>query len=158
MNAEIKQETQEDSVDVSKYCLTVEVGDSLSPYGLTRVTLEGTGKFQAEQVYEVAVKGESKRARDRIGPPEGGITGKLGASEAKQLLRTVSQVQWVREFPPRLGIPDEAVVKWSLRKNGEDSLEMKTWIQDAEKDFHLGPLLAQLREELARLSEGKFFL
>lgn len=148
------------SIDVrgiGEYRLTVEVGDPLSPDGLTRLVLEGHGELHAEQVYAELSKDQGGEFDDRTGPPERACTGKIDKPEAERLLKTASQIQWDRKFPPRPGIPDEAIVEWQLGKSDEPGLSMKTWIQDAEKDPNLGPLFGRLREELARISEDQLY-
>ena len=146
-----------DARDIGEYRLTIEVGDPLSPDGLTRLVLEGHGDLHAEQVYAELSEDQSGQFDDRTGPPEGECTGKIDKLEAERLLKTASQIQWDRKFPPRPGIPDEAIVEWHLGKSDKPSLSMKTWIQDAEEDHNLGPLFARLREELARISEDQLY-
>lgn len=154
MNADVKSSGDR---DLTGYRLTVGVGDPLSPDGLTRLTLDGNGEIQVQQVY--ADEGGAKHGAgdDRTGPPECERSGRIDGSEAASLLRSLTQLKWDRKFPPRPGIPDEAIVEWSLRKSGDDVLAMKTWLEDAERDPGLGPVLSRLRNELARLSDDQLY-
>ncbi len=151
-----------DPARADEYELSVRVGSPTAPDGLTRVTLEGTGRFVAEQIFERRL--QEKVTQER--PTEEGdaqerdrrVTGELPRSEAEHLLRMATLFPWERSFPSRPGIPDEAIVVWSFGERGVQRATLRVWLREAESDPALSPVLEALRHNLAQLSHGEIYL
>ena len=126
--------------------LIADVGNILAPEGLTHVLLSGSGNLLVEERHE---KETGHKYEGRI--DEGTSVG---------LLKNASQFDWERRFPPRPGLPDEAIVEWTLRsrEEGEGVATVKVWLRDAEKDRIMAPVLEELRRNVDRLTDGKLFL
>ena len=133
-----------DPARLEDFALVVEVGDSLSEDGLTRVRVDGDGRIVVEQEPQ---REATPRAH-----------AKLDRASTETLLRGASQFDWGRRFPTRPGIPDEAVVQWSLQDRQGAQLTMKTWLREAEKDASMAPVLKALRKTVESSSEGRLYL
>ncbi len=131
------------------YNLSLDVGDTLSSYGLTRVQVKGSGQITAE-LQVVSLEAE----KSDLPSQEASCQLKDSAGFFKRAL----QLNWSRKFPPRPGIPDEAIIVWTLRHGEKTLATMKTWLRDAEKEKDLEQLIAELREEISRASDGKIYL
>lgn len=130
--------------------LAVQVGDPLSESGRTDMTVDGSGHITARLVRE----GPSAKKRAATEP----LAGEMETTEAQALIHKAMQFEWQRRFPPRPGIPDEAVVVWSLHAKGGERIDARAWLRDVEKDALMAQVLAALRRELERLSKGKLYL
>src|SRR5688572_22119813 len=84
------------------YPLHVQVGEPTSLYGQTRLTLEGSGEVKIEHVRGL----DSNREASQM------VTGKLDDPAA--VFRRLADFDWQRKFPSRMGIPDEAIITWTL--------------------------------------------
>lgn len=124
--------------------LTVGVGDSLREDGLTRVTLDGTGRLTVEH--------------ERPDGKEAPVRGELPREEAGSVLTRASQFPWERRFPARPGLPDEAVVQWSLQDRKGATVAVKAWLREVEKDPVMTTVLATLRKHVERVSRGERYL
>jgi hypothetical protein len=128
--------------------ITVEVGDEADEYGLTRLRLDREGQYEIEQRGGVEVK---------VREPLSGDARELLEEPVEELFGRAERIDWDRPFPPRPGIPDEAVVEWRLRgPGGEQTCRM--WLRDAEGDPGVAPLFAVLRTLVERASRGQLFL
>jgi hypothetical protein len=136
------------------YWMSVDVGDKLSEFGKTVIHLTGDGEVSVEHSQVNHVKeGEEKLSEKPLIKK-----GKLKNFEPEELFRKVEQVPWTTKFPPRPGIPDEAIVIWKFGKRGGDTLETKMWLRDAEKNPIVGELLKGLRQELQLLTNNEIVL
>lgn len=138
------QGIQFDPARLQDFELTVEVGDTFSEDGLTRVRLNGGGRLAVEQQREQERGGEFHTEVDR--------------DSMERLLRLAAQFDWQRRFPSRPGLPDEAVVQWSLRDRQGGTATVKVWLRDAEKDQVMAPVLNVLRQGVDRATGGKYYL
>lgn len=141
-----------DKAHPENYQVTIEVGDALSTHGLTRMTLSGDGNISAECVRrtgEVATNTKQMPMQ---------FTGTLKRHDPIDLLLKASQFDWNRKFPSRPGIPDEAIVVWQFGEKGAPGVEVKVWLREAEKDPLMGPLIKDLRQELADISGNDIYL
>lgn len=126
--------------------LAVEVGDAFSEEGMTRARLDGGGRLTVEQQY-----GQEKESARQF-------HSQLDTDMTEKLLRQASQFDWERSFPSRKGIPDEAIVQWFLHDRQGETLTVKAWLRDAEKDQAMAPVLAELRRGVQQASEGSLYL
>lgn len=143
-----------DEARARDYSLRVEVGNASAPDGLTRVHLDGGGRFTAELTFaepRAEVPGKEERKR---GPAET----EIAEDQAARVLRQASQFDWDRDFPPRPGIPDEAIVVWTYRVRGTEVATMRAWLRDVEQDPTMTPVLTALREATAELTGGDIYL
>jgi len=136
--------------------LTLEVGDSMSEDGLTRVVLESTGLLYAEQIHRPEPQGPETfdKREQAVGP----LRWQMSAQQSLDLLRQAQQFGWGRPFPSRPGIPDEAIVVWRLERAGGEPLVLKAWLRDVEKDPVAGAVLMTLRRQLAEFSNTRLYL
>jgi len=131
--------------------LHVSIGDELSEDGLTHMEIDGIGNITAENIKTRTVKSRQEEKPQQY-------TGKCHRHDPARLLERASQLQWGLKFPSRPGIPDEAIVVWSLGKKEGEANVMKAWLRDAEKDPIMADLLTQLRDELSDLSDNQLYL
>ena len=131
------------------YWMSIDVGDVHSEYGKTAMRLSGTGEIDVEHS-RIGGKKKSHKPFEKHG--------KLEYHEPEKLFRQVEQVPWTTKFPPRPGIPDEAIVVWKFGKVDGATQEAKMWLRDAEKNPVVGQLLKGLRQELETLTRNKIFL
>lgn len=128
--------------------LVVEVGEEADEYGLTRLTLERNGRFVLEHV-----GGYGKKRRE----PVTGDAGELLEEPIEDLFAEAESIAWRRPFPPRPGIPDEAVVEWRIRTPEKEEVT-RMWLRDAEKEEGVAALFARLRTVVDKASGGELFL
>jgi hypothetical protein len=135
--------------------LTVEVGDVSSPDGLTRVVLGATGELYAEHLAAA-----DERKTTAAGEPEttAAYRGRVSEEQSLDLFRRAREFAWGLTFPSRPGIPDEAIVVWRLEHADGETLVLKAWLRDVEKDPAAGPVLMALRRQLAELSHNRLYL
>lgn len=133
-----------DEAKVQDLELIVDVGDTLSPDGLTHVELSGSGSLLVELQREKETEQKYE--------------GQIGAETAASLLKRAAGFDWERRFPPRPGLPDEAIVQWTLKDRSGAVVTVKAWLRDAEKDRVMAPVLEELRLKVDRLTGGKLFL
>jgi hypothetical protein len=130
-----------------EFSLLLSVGDRLSEFGRTEVRLIGTGELSVSHHGH-----EHDKAQEPI----------RGEISARALIADVfgaaSQIDWEGRFPGRPGIPDEAIVEWTLREGANREVSRKQWLRDVEKDAVASRALRILRAEVGRLSQGKWFL
>lgn len=136
-----------------EYSLVADVGDVASEEGLTRIVLEGTGRFVVEQHRENGQTGAAEGARERGQRYDGDI----GPERARSVLAHASRFDWAERFPPRPGIPDEAIVRWTLRDASGEVATVRAWLRDVEKDPSMSPVLSALREAVQRATDGVLF-
>jgi hypothetical protein len=137
-----------DAQRIREYQLRVEVGEPAAPDGLTRVQLDGAGTFLAEHVTDdrdPKARGESLR-------------GEIDPEKARAAIERAARFPWGRAFPTRRGIPDEAIVHWSLVGPDSRGISLKVWLRDAEKDPLIASVLGLLRDALAELSQNRLYL
>ncbi len=135
-----------DASRAGDFSLMVNVGDRLSESGCTQVQVTGTGALTI-----------SHQGRDHEHKAQEPIHGEL-AGQVAELFATASQINWEGKFPGRPGIPDEAIVEWTLRDGANHEFRCKSWLRDVEKDAVMSRALKLLRAEVDRLSKGKLFL
>jgi hypothetical protein len=145
-----------DAAQAEEYRLGVVVGEPAAPDGETRVTLDGGGRFAAEQT-QAEGRPEAPAAQKAVAEAER-VYGEIGAEEAAKLLYQATLFPWGRTFPNRLGIPDEAVVRWTLEGPRGERVTLKVWLGDAEREPALAPVVEGLRSHLRRLSDGRMYL
>jgi hypothetical protein len=138
------QQVEFDLARINDLELIVNVGDQLSEHGLTRVIVDGTGRLAVEQ----------QRGRETVEQ----FSGELNQESAERLFRQILQFDWSQRFPPRPGLPDEAIVEWTLRDSQGSTRTLKVWLRDAEKHGAMAPAFAELRRHVDRLSYGKLYL
>lgn len=131
-----------------QYELTVSVGEPQSPAGMTRVALRGDGQFLASH------RGGSDDRR------EDGVQARatMAPADVEFVIRSVVQFDWSARFPPRPGIPDEAIVLWQLAGPNLPQSSVRMWLRDAENDKLAGEVLSVLRRTLAQASDERLFL
>jgi hypothetical protein len=124
--------------------LTCSVGERASPDGQTVAVLSTEGALLVSQ--------------------HGGEYGRKSADAevspqtAHELFERAARFDWRAEFPPRPGIPGEAIVEWTLRGGDGSESTVRAWIHDAEKDDLMGPVLRELRAAVERASKGELYL
>ena len=133
-----------DSAQTNDFQLVVEVGNIYSEEGLTRVKLDTTGRLLVEQQYD----------RERIES----FQGELDPQSTDQLFSELPRFDWDQRFPPRPGLPDEAVVQWLFQEKPGSIRMLKVWIRDAEKPGPMATALVILRRSVERLTDGKLYL
>ena len=133
-----------DQARLQDFELIVEVGDTLSPEGLTYVALSGNGSLVVEQRRE---KETGKKYESRI-----------DVETTASLLRKASEFDWERPFPSRPGLPDEAIVQWILRNRNGAAARVKVWLREAEKNPVMAPVLEGLRKNVDRMTDGHLYL
>ncbi len=124
--------------------LAAEVGDSQSEEGLTRVRLTGDGRLTVEQ----------ERGYEKVEQ----FHAELDRENTEVLLRQASQFDWEQHFPPRPGLPDEAIVQWFLHDRQGGTVTLKVWLRDAEKNRMMEPVLTALRKNVEQMTNGQLFL
>jgi hypothetical protein len=155
-----------DRAFAAEYSLQVEVGQADAPDGITRVQVDGSGNIEAAQLLNEPGgteprEGEEKGRKSQKVEPEKGpeqVKGQMPPDEVLYLFDQASLAPWGRRFPQRPGIPDEAIVEVRLRRERRDSVSVKLWLREAEKDPALGPMLKLLRKHLTELSGGRIYL
>lgn len=131
------------------YWMSIDIGDIHSEYGRTVMHLSGVGEVVIEHSQ---VGGEQKSGKPVV------KQGKLKYHEPEKLFRQVEQVPWTMKFPPRPGIPDEAIVIWKFGEKDGETQEVKMWLRDVEKNPVIGQLLKSLRQELQTLTNNEIYL
>lgn len=133
---------------LAQYGLSLRVGELHAPQGQTELILNGNGHFHASQRYA-----------GQPGDKEGlSARGEIGREQLESLLRTTLQFDWSAKFPPRLGIPGEAVVSWALSGPQLPEQTLRMWLRDAERNPLSMAVLGALREALAKASDERLFL
>lgn len=140
-----------DKAQPKDFQLRISVGDEYSEDGQTRMLIDGEGNITVENHKAMADKA-GKTEKPHV------YTGKCHHHDPANLLERATQLRWDIKFPPRPGIPDEAIVIWEFGKKQGDTMRMKAWLRDAEKDPVMGALLKQLRDELSDLSDNTIYL
>lgn len=137
-----------DSSRAADYELRVDVGEPESLDGQTSVTVDGTGSMVIEHV--TVGKGKEAVAEPRAW--------RMEPAAVQPLLAIAASFDWKCPFPQRKGIPDEAVVRWTIhdRKGGE--VTCRTWLRDAEKNETMRKVLDALRAELGKATNGALYL
>ena len=124
--------------------LILSVGDPLAPDGLTRAELSGNGSLVIEQQHEKEISETYRVEIDR--------------ESAERLLRQAAGFEWERGFPSRQGLPDEAVVHWTLKDRAGAAINVRIWLRDTEKNPIMAPVLEELRKIVDRVTNGKLYL
>ncbi len=140
------QRVKFDPLRLADFELIAEVGDVLSEAGMTRALLDGSGRLTVEQHHEAKAEGVRQ------------FYVELDRQSTEQLFRQASQFDWERRFPSRKGLPDEAIVQWSLHDRRGEAITVKVWLRDAEKDQVMGPVLVVLRQGVERATDGRLYL
>jgi hypothetical protein len=130
------------------FLLIAEVGDPLSPEGQTRTEVTGMGKLLVTHT-------TGERDRTASAKP---LYGELDREQILVLFTMASQFNWTAKFPPRPGIPDEAIVDWWLRDVQSGELHLRAWLRDVEKNPAMSRAITILRRAVERVSEGSVFL
>ncbi|MBA2529327.1 MAG: hypothetical protein H0V19_05095 [Euzebyales bacterium] len=133
--------------------LVAEVGEPSSPDGRTRVTLHRDGRLVVQ--WERSAPQDPKQGRERERREEAGELGQ----DPQAVFERASRFLWDQDFPTRPGLPDEAILVWQL--GGADdrrTATVKVWLEDAEGDPSMAPVLQALREGTARLTGGDVYL
>jgi len=136
-----------------EYALALDVGDPFAPHGLTRLELEGNGAVAATEVLA-----EDRHAAEiRAERPARSAKGRMDPDTVRFVFQRLHEFPWGRNFPARPGIPDEAIVVWTLKRGGVQR-QLKMWIGEAEEDPKIAPVLESLRHTLRRLSDNQMYL
>jgi hypothetical protein len=129
------------------FLLELDVGDQASEEGLTQAQVTGSGRVTIKHF-----GGEDEKSERQP------IYAELNREQVVELFLAASQFDWNVKFPNRPGIPDEAIVEWTLRDNQTGELKRKAWLRDAEKSETMSRALKILRREVDQLSHGRLFL
>ena len=132
------------SARLNDFELAAEVGEPLSEEGLTRVRLTGDGRLTVEQ----------ERGHEKVEQYQA----ELDRENTENILRQASQFDWEQSFPPRPGLPDEAIIHWFFHDRQGGTLTLKVWLRDAEKNSVMEPVLTTLRQSVERVTNGKLYL
>jgi hypothetical protein len=136
--------------------LQVKAGEPEEDDGQTTLSVERSGRFDLDhEGGSDDVLGEEALAR-KSEPISGDIRELLDRSP-DEVFHLAETVNWDRPFPPRPGIPDEAVLEWVLR-TAKGVTIAKMWLRDAERDDEVAPLLRLLRSVVAEASQNRLFL
>jgi hypothetical protein len=136
-----------------EYNLQLDVGEPTSLHGLTRLQLDGFGNVNATDILADAKVGRE----GQIERPARGARGQLDPDATQSVFRRVHDFPWQRPFPSRRGIPDEAVVTWTL-KRGSAQQQLKLWLGEAEEEPAIAPVLEALRTMLRSISDNQMYL
>ena len=139
--------TQSNPIDpeqTNDFQLVVEVGNIYSEEGLTRVKLDTTGRLLIEQQHD----------REQTES----FSGELDPESTERIFKELPQFNWDQRFPPRPGLPDEAVVQWFFQEKPGSVSMLKVWIRDAEKPGPMATALTILRRAVERVTDGKLYL
>jgi hypothetical protein len=139
-------EMSNDSVPTTQsepYGLTISVGERASPEGRTRATVDAAGM--------IVVEHEQAEVEEMRNPLRGEMP------DGRDLMAKADDFPWDSSFPQRPGIPDEAVVVWTL-SSPRGSREARFWIGDVESDERMHAVLHALREAVRRVSQGELYL
>lgn len=134
-----------DATQLTSYALTVRVGELAAPGGQTELTVHGDGSVVASQ--REANARLALEARSRLETPQ-----------TEFLMRSAEQFTWADAFPPRPGIPDEPIVRWTLQGPGGRTASARMWLRDAERSPLTGEVLVLLRQVIERASDGRMYL
>lgn len=137
-----------DFSNAADFNLRVDVGEPESFDGRTSVTFEGDGLMTIEH--------ETRREEGQ--PFAVATLNWRMESDAKTLLAAAASFDWTCPFPPRMGLPDEAIVRWTLSHDGVLEVTCQTWLRDAEKNEAMRFVLNILRAEIGKATQGKLFL
>lgn len=136
-----------------EYALQLDVGEPASLHGLTRLQLDGYGNVSATDIVAEA-------RQEREAPMERSTRsakGQLDRDATQTLFRRVHEFPWQRPFPSRRGIPDEAIVTWTLTR-GSAQQQLRMWLGEAEDDPVIAPVLEALRTTLRSISDNQMYL
>lgn len=142
---------QDFSFDVDKlndYKLYLESGERTSPDGQTRVVLHGSGYLKAEQVKE---QPENRGKKVPVS-----IEGEI--EDAGEVFKQAENFDWQRKFPSRPGIPDEAIVTWTVEYQDEKIATVKIWLREAEEDDRFKVVLNRLKNVVGKLSDNQIYI
>lgn len=141
--------------------LEVRVGNPYDHHGQTVASVSGSGAFRGETIRaeQPRPKGESADPAARHEKPiePRRCQAELPAEHAERILRQAAEFAWGAKFPPRPGIPGEAVVEWRL-KTPQGDFVLKSWLRDAEKDSRQAEVLKAIKETLQKASGDKMVL
>jgi hypothetical protein len=144
---------QFDAARLADYALAVDVGSPFSHDGETRAVLSGTGAVVVEHLQ---IEGDPAAQRDR--KPEQVGTYQMGPEATRQAIATAAAFPWRAEFPSRPGIPDEAVVTWTLSDSRNGQTTLKAWLEDVNRDERMAPVIRALRQAVDAATGGRYFL
>ncbi len=137
-----------DLKNLNEYRLHLQAGELASPHGQTRVTLYGSGDLEAEQLFGEKEEPEVRkpiRVKGRI-------------ENAEDLFRQLAKFDWQSKFPSRPGIPDEAIIIWTVEFQGKVIATLKMWLGEAEKDDRVDAVLKRLRDVIGDLSDNQIYI
>jgi hypothetical protein len=137
-----------DSSRAADFNLHVDVGEPEAFDGRTSVTFDGDGRMTIEH----------ETTQDDEQPFAAAPLDWRMESDARTLLAAAASFDWTCPFPPRMGLPDEAIVRWTLRERGVLEVTCKTWLRDAEKNEAMRFVLDAVRAEIEKATKGMLFL
>ena len=135
--------------------LVATVGEPATPDGQTRVRLADTGRLVVQWERQLGDDDDVKKPPMEAERRE--ESGELDR-DPTPLFEHTERFPWDQEFPPRPGVPDEAIVEWDLRADDRSRRTLRVWLGDAERDPSMGPVLNALREGTAQLTGGDVYL
>jgi len=136
--------------------LSVAAGNPYDEHGLTIMNIAADGAVEAYCRREAVLTDAPKDKPS--GDDARHYEGRLEEDVLKRLLAGLQKFPWDREFPARPGIPDEAIVTWTMQQNKENEQTLKVWIGEAESEPSLAPVFAALRAGLAKISDSALYL
>ena len=144
---------QFDAARLADYALSADVGSPFSEDGQTRAVLAGTGTVVVEHLQ---IEGGTSRQADQ--KPEQVGTYQMGPDVTRMAIASAAAFPWRTEFPSRPGIPDEAVVTWTLSDSRGGQITLKAWLEDVNKDERMAPVMRALRQAVDAATNGRHYL
>ena len=154
-------ETEQSIVEragTERVALMLAIGEPSGEFGRATVRVVGAGRVEVRQetAAEETPEAQTIDTRARLRVRE--YSGDLGRDGAAALIARAERFPWWQRFPPRPGIPDEAIVEWGLQEPDGRTRTLKAWLRDVERDREQGPVLGELRAQVSRLTDGEVVL
>jgi hypothetical protein len=137
--------------------LAASVGEVGSPDGRTSVRVERSGRYVV--VHEWV---EERTEHTKQGEPEGGERREEAGGDVRELdidpeemFAAVDELPRHVDFPNRPGLPDEAIVTFTIESDAGSTVE-RMWLRDAEREA--ARLVAPLKAVVERATDGRRYL
>ena len=142
-----------DAARLTDYALTADVGNPFSDDGQTRAVLAGSGSVAVEHLQI-----EGGRSYPSEPKPEAVGSYQMGPEVTRMAIANAASFPWSAEFPGRPGLPNEAVVTWTLADSRNGQTTLKAWLRDVEKDERMAPVIRALRQAVDAATNGRHYL